>query len=108
MFGREFHIKELIGIGVFAIIIMNKVFDNIKNDKSNKRREEEMTRKILMGVTEVKHGFLFLINIILVIIFKMIIKKNNIQTFTYKQQFVQNLKWYLRFGCNTSYRSYIH
>ena len=49
---------------------MNEVFNDIEKDKNNKRREEEMTGKILMSVTEVKHGFLSVIDIILVIISK--------------------------------------
>ena len=52
--------KELIGISVFAIIIMNKVFEDIENDKRNERREKNMAGKMLMSVTEVKHDFLFL------------------------------------------------
>ena len=60
MFRRKFHMKELIGISVFAIIIMNKVFEDIENDKRNERREKNMAGKMLMSVTEVKHDFLFL------------------------------------------------
>jgi hypothetical protein len=39
---------------------MNEVFNDIETDKSNKRREEEMTGKILMCVTKVKHCFLLI------------------------------------------------
>lgn len=58
MFRRKFRMKELIGISVFAIIIMNKVFEDIENDKRDERREEDMTGKMLMRITEVKHSFL--------------------------------------------------
>ena len=58
VFGREFHMKELIRIMMLTIVVMNEVFEDIENDKRNKRREKNMAGEMLVSITEVKHGFL--------------------------------------------------
>jgi hypothetical protein len=64
VFRRKFGIEELIGIMMFSIVIMDKVFDDIEEDKSNERGEEEMAGKVLVSITEVKHDFLFFVLIL--------------------------------------------
>ncbi len=44
---------------MFSSIIMNKIFDEIENDKSDERGHKEVFRERFMDNTEIKHIVFF-------------------------------------------------